>query len=125
MPAPGVGAVTVMVPVGSAQLTGSVKIPVGAAGGVGAALITTSALLADVQAAAFVTVKLYTPGARPLIVVVAPVPVIAPGLIVQFPAGRPLRSTEPVGVVQVGCVIAPTTGAVGAAGAALITTFAV
>ena len=35
-------------------------------------------------------------------------------------AGNPLRATLPVATLQVGCVIAPTTGAVGDAGTALI-----
>ena len=49
---------------------------------------------------------------------------MAPGLMVQFPDGKPLNTTLPVGTVQVGWVIVPTTGAVGVAGCALITTFA-
>ena len=49
---------------------------------------------------------------------------MAPGLMVQFPAGNPLNATLPVAKAQVGCVIVPTTGADGVAGAALITTFA-
>ena len=59
-----------------------------------------------------------------LIVVVAVLPVISPGLIVQLPAGNPLSTTDPVATAQVGCVIVPTAGAVGVAGCALITTFA-
>ena len=44
----------------------------------------------------------------------APVPVIAPGLIVQLPvAGRADSTTLPVAVVHVGCVIVPTAGAEG------------
>ena len=43
---------------------------------------------------------------------------------VQLPeAGSPLRTTLPVERAQVGCVMSPTTGAVGVAGCALITTF--
>ena len=42
-----------------------------------------------------------------------PVPAIAPGLMVQFPDGKPLNITLPVATEQVGCVIAPTIGAVG------------
>jgi hypothetical protein len=51
---------------------------------------------------------------------------IAPGFIVkvQEPEGKPLKSTEPVATVHVGCVIVPTTGAVGAPGTALIVTLA-
>ena len=48
-------------------------------------------------------------------VVLAPDPVIAPGSIVQFPAGKPLKITLPVLTVHVGCVITPITGAVGVA----------
>ncbi len=59
-------------------------------------------------------------------VVVAPVPAIAPGLMVQVPvAGRPLNTTLPVVAVhEAGWVIVPIIGAVGATGAALITTVA-
>ena len=59
-------------------------------------------------------------------VVVVPIPVIAPGLIVQVPvAGRPFNTTLPVVAVhEEGWVIVPTNGAVGAAGAGLITTSA-
>ena len=55
------------------------------------------------------------------IVVDVPDPVIAPGFIVHAPEGKPLNATLPVGVVQVGCVIDPTTGADGAPGTVLIT----
>ena len=44
-----------------------------------------------------------------------------PGLIVQVPAGNPFITTLPVAIEQVGCVIAPTVGAEGVAGCALIT----
>ena len=64
-------------------------------------------------------------GAKPETVVVVPVPEIAPGLSVQVPeAGKPLKATLPVGVVQVGGVIVPTIGAAGVAGAGLISTLA-
>ena len=52
----------------------------------------------------------------------APVPDIAPGLIVQLPAGNPLNSTLPVATRQVGWVMVPTIGAAGVAGCTLITT---
>lgn len=57
-----------------------------------------------------------------MIVVLVPVPVIPPGLIVHVPvAGRPFNITLPVGTAQeIGCVIVPTTGAVGPDGAGLI-----
>jgi hypothetical protein len=59
-------------------------------------------------------------------VVVAPVPVIAPGLIVHVPvAGRPFNTTLPVGEAhEAGWVTVPITGAEGATGAALMTTVA-
>ena len=59
-------------------------------------------------------------------VVLAPFPVIAPGLIVQVPvAGRPFITTLPVVAVhEEGCVIVPIIGAVGATGAGLMTTLA-
>ena len=51
-------------------------------------------------------------------------PAIAPGLIVQFPAGKPLNTTLPVDTAQVGWVINPGTGAMGVTGCELITTLA-
>lgn len=78
---------------------------------------------------AFVTVNVYVPAGIPLTVVdvVLPVVVAAPGflVIVQAPDGKPLNATEPVANVQVGCVIVPTTGAVGVAGCTFTTTFPV
>jgi hypothetical protein len=64
---------------------------------------------------------------RPEIVLEVPVPVIVPGpgerVRVQVPdAGNPLSTTLPVATAHVGCVIVPTTGAVGVGGCALITT---
>jgi hypothetical protein len=66
------------------------------------------------------------PGSRFAIVVVVPVPAIAPGLMVHVPvAGSPLRTTLPVGAAhEAGCVTVPIIGAVGATGAALMTTAA-
>ena len=58
-------------------------------------------------------------------VVEVSVPVIAPGLIVHVPvAGNPFKTTLPVALVQVGCVIVPIVGALFAKGCALMTTFA-
>ena len=51
-------------------------------------------------------------------------PAIAPGLIVQLPAGKPFSTTLPVVEAHVVCVITPTVGAVGVAGCTLITMFA-
>lgn len=60
-------------------------------------------------------------------VAVVPVPAIDPGLITHVPvAGRPLKSTLPVGTAhEEGCVIVPAIGTDGASGAGFITTFAV
>jgi hypothetical protein len=111
-------------PVGTAQV-GWVNVPtVGAVGDAGTALITTFADAGDVQPAALVTVKLYVPVARPVIVVLVPVPETDPGLIVQLPAGRPVNITLPVGTAQVGWVMVPAVGAAGVAGWAAITTLA-
>jgi hypothetical protein len=79
-------------------------------------LIITFAEAGDTQPAAFVTVKLNVPAVKAEMVVLAPVPVIPPGLIVQLPAGNPLRTTLPVARAQVGWVMVPETGAVGVAG---------
>jgi hypothetical protein len=53
--------------------------------------------------------------------------VVPPGVLVnvQVPAaGRPVNSTSPVAIVQVGWVVVPTTGADGVAGWALMITLA-
>ena len=62
-----------------------------------------------------------------VVVVPVPVEVTAPGVLVSVHvpvAGNPLRTTLPVAKAHVGCVLVPTTGAIGVAGCALITTFA-
>jgi hypothetical protein len=74
----------------------------GAAGVTGCGIITTFPDAGEVHPAALVTVKLYVPEASGVIVVVAPVPAIAPGLIVQFPAGKPINITLPVARAHVG-----------------------
>ena len=55
---------------------------------------------------------------KPVIVVVVPVPVAVPEgvpVTVQLPeAGNPLSATLPVAIIQVGCVIVPIIGALGA-----------
>ena len=92
----------------------------GAVGVTGCALIVTCDDEGDVTAEALVTVNVYVPGANDVIVllVTEPVTEIFPGVIPsdQFPDGSPLIVTLPVVTVQLGCVIAPTTGAVGVVG---------
>jgi hypothetical protein len=94
----------------------------GAVGATGGALITTSAEGSDMHPARVVTLKLYVPGMRFGMVALVPVPVIAPGLMVQVPdEGSPFNTTLPVVEEhEEGCVIVPTIGAVGATGAGLI-----
>ena len=82
--------------------------------------MTTFADAGEIHQEALVTVKLYVPGIRPVTVHVIPVPEMAPGFSVQFPDGKPLRTTLPVDTVQVGWVMVPTVGAVGVAGWGLI-----
>jgi hypothetical protein len=87
----------------------------------GMALITTFVDEGDTHPFEFLTVKVnVVAGVNPVTVYVVPVfiLVVPPGLRVrvQVPeAGNPLKATLPVGVVQVGWVITPTTGAVGLA----------
>jgi|WetSurMetagenome_2_1015567.scaffolds.fasta_scaffold40109_7 hypothetical protein len=54
-------------------------------------------------------------------VVLVPVPEIAPGFIVQTPPGNPLNTTLPVETEQVGWVMVPTTGVEGVNGCGFIT----
>ena len=60
--------------------------------------------------------------AKPFIVVLTPVPVIAPGLMVQVPVGKPFKTTLPVARAHVGWVIVPIVGAIGVGGCGVITT---
>ena len=78
--------------------------------------MTISADANEIQPSALVTVKEYVPATRPDIVVLKPVPAIAPGLIIQLPAGKTLNTTLPVATAQVGWVMVPTAGADGVAG---------
>jgi hypothetical protein len=112
----------IMLPVAIAQV-GCVMVPVMGAGGI-AAVIITFADAGEVHPAAFVTVKEYVPAVNPVIVVLAVFPAIAPGLIVQLPAGRLLITTLPVANTQLGFVIAPIVGAGGVTGWEMITKFA-
>ena len=83
----------------------------------------------EVHEDASVTVNVYVvPAVNPLkfAVVLEPVIVAPPGeaVTVHVPdEGSPLKATDPVGTLQVGCVIVPMTGAVGVVGCALITAF--
>src|SRR4029453_11949069 len=69
-----------------------------------------------------VTVNVRSPGDRFVIVTVLVLPDMLPGLIVQLTVGKPLKTTEPVATAQVGCVIVPTVGLLGAVGCSLIAT---
>lgn len=80
------------------------------------AMISTFVEAGDIHPAAFVAVKEYVPAARPEIVVLVPEPVIAPGLIVQLPAGKPLSTILPVDDEQLGWVMIPVNGAEGVDG---------
>jgi len=57
-------------------------------------------------------------------VVLSPVPDMAPGFNVQSPDGNPLKTTLPVAIEHSGWVIAPIVGADGVSGCARITMFA-
>jgi len=90
-------------PVGNAHEEGCISVPtVGADGVTGAGLIIMLADGGDIHPAASVTVKLYVPAISNVIVVLAPVPEIAPGLIVQLPSGSPFNITLPVATEHVG-----------------------
>jgi hypothetical protein len=118
---------SITLPVGAEHDEGCVIVPaIGSVGADGAAFMITSAEIRDIHPAALVTLKLYVPGVRFDIVVLVPVPAIAPGLITHIPvAGSPFNTTLPVVAIhEEGCVIVPIIGAVGATGAGLITTLA-
>ena len=73
------------------------------ASGAAGVINITVADIADVHPDVVVTVKLYEPTAKPVIVLLVPLPAIFPGLIVQVPVpGKPFKTTLPVGVMQVG-----------------------
>ena len=103
-----------IVPVATAQVGCMVVLAVAAGGAVGWALMIIFADAGEIQSRSFVTVKLNVdPAVKPDIEVLEPDPVIAPGLIVQLPEGKPFNTTLPVGTPQVGCVMMPTAGVAG------------
>ena len=105
-----------IVPVGTAHV-GCVNVAAGTAGVLGIELMSTLIDALEVHPTEFVTMKVYVFGGSPLKVALDPVPLMdAPidGVIVHVPdEGKPLKSTLPVPTAHVGCVIVPTTGAVG------------
>jgi len=116
-PVPGKSFKTTL-PVDTAQVGCVINPTVGATGKPAIVLITILEDEAEVHPEAFVTVKVYVPGISPVTVVLVPVleVVISPGFLVnvQVPvAGKPLKTTLPVGAVHVGCVIVPGMGAEG------------
>lgn len=83
--------------------------------------ITTWVDSVETHPTAFVTLKVYTPPVRSVMVLLVPEPetVTPPGerVITHEPVeGSPVNITLPVGTARVGCVIAPITGAVGVNG---------
>lgn len=106
----------ITLPVETEQV-GWVIIPiVGTEGVSGCAFIITSAVAIEVHPTELVTVKEYVPGTNPKTVLIEVEPDIAPGLIVQFPAGKPVNLIFPVATVQVGWVIVPNVGTAGVIG---------
>jgi hypothetical protein len=81
----------------------------------------------EVQPVEFVTLNVKTPPGRFDIVLLVPVPAVvtAPGnrVITHDPDGNPFSTTLPEGIVSVGWVIIPITGAAGMAGGTGIITF--
>lgn len=75
---------------------------VGADGVTGWVLIITLADAEEVHPTELVTVNVRVPGVSPEIVILEPVPAIAPGLTIQLPVGNPFNSTEPVATLHVG-----------------------
>lgn len=81
----------------------------------------------EIQPDAFVTVYVYVPDERPVIVEFVPVPVVVipPGVLVkvQVPVtGKPFKTIVPDGMGHVGWVIVPAAGADGVGAPVVITT---
>jgi len=108
-------------PVGTSNV-GWVIVPTTGAEGVGGcAGIITFAEGTDKQPSDVVTVKLYDPVPRPVIVELTPVPVVdtVPGYLISVHVptdGNPARTALPVAKLHVGGVIVPTKGAEGIEG---------
>lgn len=94
----------------------------GGAGVTGCKFIIAFAEPTDVHPTELVTLNAYVPAAKPGKVILRPDPAIAPGLIVQFPAGNPLISRLPVDTAQLGCAFMLIIGADGVTGCGFIVT---
>ena len=119
IPAPGAGAVTVIVPVETVHVGCAVTVAVGAAGGVGTALTVRGvAIDTHVISAVFLTVMLWPPGtARVNVTDVWKSP---PSRLYSNPAPRGADTViVPVGTVHVGCAVTLAVGAAGATGTSL------
>jgi hypothetical protein len=117
----------ITLPVGTVTV-GCVMVPTtGVSGTTGCTGITTLEEGTDKHPSFVVTVKLYVPGSRPVIVVLVPVPVEdnVPGYLINVHVpddGKPESKTLPVGREQVGGVIVPMEGAGGINGCGFIRT---
>ena len=92
----------ITLPVETVQVGCVIELTVGAGGVTGCASIITFADAAEVHPEALVTVNVFVPDVIPVKVLLTPVPEIAPGFMVQFPKGKPLNTTLPVAIAQVG-----------------------
>ena len=75
---------------------------VGAEGVAGCGSMTTLPEEAEMQPSELVTVNVCVPVAKPEIVVLAPLPAMLSGLMVQLPDGKPFKTTLPVARAQLG-----------------------
>ena len=119
----------ITVPVGNPQVGGVIVPTEGALGIGGWVIIVRFADWADIHPIELVTLNVKVPDGKAVRVIPAPEPemVTPPGFLVkvQVPVvGNPLKTTVPVEVPQVGCVISPITGAEGEEGGGAITTSA-
>jgi hypothetical protein len=105
-----------LLPVGTEHVGWVILPNKGADGTTGGTSMINVADGIEVQPSEFVTVYAYDPGCNPDKVILDPFPVIAPGLRVQVPDGKPNNTLLPVGTVHVGWVILPNKGADGTTG---------